>query len=81
MKQEKEVRISYWAAHLTTIVSVALVLVIIGVIAMVSAAADSETRRIKEKIELSAVLTDSATDSQADSLAKAIAALPFTRSA
>lgn len=81
MKQEKEVRISYWAAHLTTIVSVALVLVIIGVIAMVSAAAASETRRIKEKIELSAVLTDSATDSQADSLAKAIAALPFTRSA
>ncbi len=81
MRQEKEVRISYWAAHLTTIVSVALVLVIIGVIAMVSAAAASETRRIKEKIELSAVLTDSATDSQADSLAKAIAALPFTRSA
>lgn len=80
MKQEKEVRISYWAAHLTTIVSVALVLVIIGVIAMISAGAASETRRIKEKIELSAVLTDSTSDAKADSVAKAIAAMPSTKS-
>ncbi len=78
MKQEKEARISYWAAHLTTIVSVALVLVIIGAIALISLGAASETRRLKEKLELNAVMTDSATDARADSLAAVIAAKPYT---
>lgn len=77
MKQEKEARISYWAAHLTTIVSVALVLVIVGAIALISLAAASETRRIKERLELNAVLVDSATNVQADSLAAVIAARPY----
>ena len=80
MKQQKEARISYWAAHLTTVVSVALVLVIIGVIALISLGAASETRRLKEKIELSAVLADSASDSQADSLSRIIASRPYARS-
>lgn len=77
MKQEKEVKISYWAAHLTTIVSVTLVLLIVGVIALISMAAQSETRRLKEKIELSAVLTDSATNERAAEVAAVIADQPF----
>ena len=47
MKQQKETRISYWAAHLTTIVSVSLVLIIVGVIALITLGAASETRRLK----------------------------------
>lgn len=81
MKEEKEVKISYWAAHLTTMVSVTLVLIIIGVIALVSLAAASETRRLKEKIEISVVLTDSCSDARADSLRKVIAAKPYARDA
>lgn len=80
MKQQKEARISYWAAHLTTVVSVSLVLVIVGVIVLASLGAATETRRLKEKIELTAVMTDSATDAQADSLARVIAARPFALS-
>lgn len=80
MKHQKEARISYWAAHLTTIVSVTLVLVIVGVIALASIGAATETRRLKEKIELTAVLTDSASDAQADSLARVIASRPFALS-
>ena len=58
MKKQKEVRISYWAAHATTIVSVTLVLLIIGIIALVTTAARSETRRIKESLEISVRVDD-----------------------
>jgi cell division transport system permease protein len=65
MKENKEVKISYWAAHATTIVSVTLVLMIIGIIALISVSAASESRRLKQQIELSAVMTDSVSDAQA----------------
>ncbi|MDE5878192.1 MAG: permease-like cell division protein FtsX [Muribaculaceae bacterium] len=65
MKGKKEVKISYWAAHLTTIVSVTLVLLIIGVIALTSIGAAVETQRLKEKIEISVVMADSVSDDRA----------------
>ncbi len=77
MKQQKEAGISYWAAHLTTIISVSLVLVIVGVIALASIVGAAETRRIKEKIELTAVMADSVSNAYTDSLARVIAARPF----
>ena len=77
MKQQKEPRISYWAAHLTTIVSVSLVLIIVGVIALITLGAASETRRLKERLELSAVMADSVGDRTADSLARVIASKPY----
>ncbi len=77
MKQQKEARISYWAAHLTTIVSVSLVLIIIGVIALITLGATSETRRLKEQLELSAVMADSVSDQKADSVARIIAMKPY----
>ena len=40
MKENKEVKISYWAAHLTTIVSVTLVLLLVGIIALIWLSAD-----------------------------------------
>lgn len=64
MKGAKEAKISYFAAHLTTIVSVSLVLVIVGIIALISICAASGSRQLKEQVELSAILSDSMTNEQ-----------------
>lgn len=80
MKQNKEVKISYWAHHLTTIVSVTLVLVIIGIIALITISAASETRRLRERLEVSVVMADSVSDAGAAALAKEIAKSPYALS-
>ncbi|MDE6753308.1 MAG: permease-like cell division protein FtsX [Muribaculaceae bacterium] len=72
MKHNKEVKISYWAAHLTTVVSVTLVLLIIGIIALISVVASTETRRLREKLEVSVVMADSVSNAGADKLAAVI---------
>ncbi|MBD5311461.1 MAG: permease-like cell division protein FtsX [Muribaculaceae bacterium] len=77
MKGRKEVKISYWAAHLTTIVSVTLVLLIIGLIALTSIGAAVETQRLKEKIEISVVMADSVSDDRAAVVCEQIAAEPY----
>lgn len=77
MKHNKEVKISYWAAHLTTVVSVTLVLLIIGLIALISASASTETRRLRERLEVSVVMTDSVNNASAERIATAIKAKPF----
>lgn len=77
MKQEKEVKISYWAAHLTTVVSVTLVLLILGIIALISVSAATETRRLRERIEMSAVMADSVSNESAQALATKIKAQPY----
>ncbi|MDE6230477.1 MAG: permease-like cell division protein FtsX [Muribaculaceae bacterium] len=79
MKQNKEVKISYWAAHLTTVVSVSLVLLLLGVIALVWLGADAETRRLKERIELSVVMADSVSDATAGKMAARITDEPYAR--
>ncbi|MCM1290575.1 MAG: permease-like cell division protein FtsX [Prevotella sp.] len=77
MSEEKESKISYWAAHLTTIISVTMVLIIIGLIALVSISAGRETDRLREQIELSAVMQDSISDAEASELAAFIKAQPY----
>lgn len=74
MKANKEAKISYWAAHLTTIVSVSLVLIIVGLISLISLGAAGETRRLKERLEVNVVMADSVSDAAADSLASQIRA-------
>lgn len=81
MKENKEVRISYWAAHFTTIVSVSLVLLLTAIIAMIWIGADAETRRLKERLEISVIMADSVPDAQAAALCREIAAKPYTASA
>ncbi len=68
MKENKEVKISFWASHLTTIVSVTLVLILAGIISLIWIGATQETRKLKERIELSAVMADSVSDAQAQAL-------------
>lgn len=74
---EKEFKISYFAAHATTIVSVALVLLLVGIIAMISVAARRETKKIRESVELSAIMGDDVSDAEASTLCERIRTLPF----
>lgn len=79
MKKGKEVKISYWAAHATTIVTVSLVLLIIGMIALIGISARRETTRIRESLEISVVMADSVSDSSAAAIAGNLKALPYCR--
>ncbi len=78
MKENKEVKISYLAAHLTTIISVTLVLVLVGIIAMVWIGADKETRRMREKIELSVIMQDSVSNEAAKLIEEKIKSEPYS---
>lgn len=80
MKGEKEFKISYFAGHATTIVSVTLVLLLAGIIAMISIGARRETRKIRESVELSVILADHVSDSAADTLLAALKGKPFVAS-
>ncbi|MDE6408766.1 MAG: permease-like cell division protein FtsX [Muribaculaceae bacterium] len=77
MKENKEVKISYLAAHFTTIISVTLVLVLVGIIAMVWIGADKETRRMRERIELSVIMHDSISNEAARKLETEIKSQPY----
>ena len=77
MKNNKEVKISYWAAHLTTIVSVTLVLIIIGIIALISISATNETRRLRERLEVNVVMADTISDTLTKGIAERICAQPY----
>lgn len=79
MKKGKEVKISYWAAHATTIVSVTLVLLIIGIIALVTTSARRETQRLQESLEISVIMADSISDSSAAATLVALQKAPFCR--
>lgn len=78
MKTQKEAKISYWAAHLTTVVSVTLLLLIIGIIALAAIGADRETRRLRSRIELNAVMIDSVSDAQTKAVADWLRTRPYT---
>lgn len=78
MKGQKDVRISNWAAHFTTAVSVSLALLMIGLIAMIWVGAEGESRRIQEKIELSVVMADSVSEPRALAIYEAIGKQPYT---
>ncbi len=77
--ENKEVKISFWASHLTTIVSVTLVLLLVGIIAMVWVGANNETRRLREQVELCAVLADSVGNARANDIGMLISKEPFSK--
>lgn len=79
MKKEKEVKISYWAHHLTTIVSVTLVLLLMGITALIWISADSETRRLKEKIELSVIMRDSVPAGATEAIVARLKSAPYAQ--
>ena len=77
MKGPKEVKISYWAAHLTTIVSVTLVLLLVGIIALITLSSERETRKIREQIEVSLIMNDTVSDAYAREIAELIGTKPY----
>ncbi|MDE7347687.1 MAG: permease-like cell division protein FtsX [Muribaculaceae bacterium] len=79
MKPQKEVKISNWAAHTTTGVSVTLALLTLGIIAVIWVAASSESRRLMEKLEISVVMADSISDDRARTISEAVGKAPFAR--
>lgn len=81
MKNEKEFKISFWAAHATTIVSVTLVLLLVGIIAMITTAAARETKRLREQIELTVIMNDSVSDRGAQGFLADIQKQPFCKRA
>ena len=81
MKEEKEFKISYLASHATTIVSVTLVLLLAGLITAISLGARRETRKMRESVELSAIMQDAVTDAGAASLLETLRYMPFVKEA
>lgn len=79
MKKGKEVQISYWAAHATTIVSVTLVLLILGIIALITLGARHETSRIRESLEVSVIMADSVSNDAAVRTMESMRNLPYCR--
>lgn len=79
MKKGKEVHISYWAAHATTIVSVTLVLLILGIISLITIGARRETSRMRESLEISVIMADSVSDEGAVARLGEIRSLPWCR--
>ena len=77
--ENKEVKISFLASHLTTIVSVTLVLILVGIISLVWVGAENETRRLREQVELSAVMADSVSDARAKEICHQIAQEPYSK--
>lgn len=79
MKKGKEVKISYWAAHATTIVSVTLVLLILGIIAIITLGARHETRRIRESLEVSVIMADSLSNQGAQACLEDMRRFPYCK--
>ncbi len=77
MKNPKEVKLSRGAVHLTTLVSVSLLLLIIGAVSLLGIAAGSETRRLKENVELNIVMCDTVTDAQAATVMEGLRVKPY----
>ena len=77
MKGEGDVKISYWAAHLTTTVSVTLVLLLVGIITFVTLSSEKESRNIRERLEVSLVMNDTVSDAYASAVANRISNFPF----
>ena len=78
MKGRGDFKISYWATHLTTIVSVALVLLLLGIITFITLSSEKESRNIREKLEVNLIMNDSVSDNSAQALAQRLSTMPFT---
>lgn len=79
MKQQKEVKISSWAVHATTGVSVSLALFTLGLLALLWIAATSESRRLLEKIEVSVIIADNVSEDRAIAISDSVKLLPFAK--
>ena len=80
MEKRPNKGISTFSAQITATISVALVLLLLGIIAMLGIAAHSITRNIKENIGFDIVLPDTASDAEVNQLKSRWTAAPYTAS-
>ena len=80
MEKRPNKGISTFSAQITATISVALVLLLIGIIAMLGIAAHSITRNIKENIGFDIVRTDTAINAEVSQLKSKWTASPYTAS-
>ncbi|MCH5240338.1 MAG: hypothetical protein J1F38_08940 [Muribaculaceae bacterium] len=77
MKSGSELHISYLSAHITTIVSVTLVLLLVGIITFITLSSERETREIRERMEVSLVMNDNVSDVEAQKLSEQLSGAPY----
>ncbi len=77
-KIKKDVKISYLAAHVTTIISVTLLLLLVGLIGLLTVAARSTAREVRQQQQVSVVMADSVTNEGAMPVVNALKSKPYT---
>ena len=80
-KEGKDIKISYWAAHLTTVVSVTMVLLLVGAICLLGITASNVATDVKQQQQVSVIMGDSVTNAQAQSLMQSLQKEPYVHSA
>ena len=71
-------KISYFSANVTAVISVALVLLLLGIVAVIGVGARGLSEKIKENIGFDISMKEDATEHQIAALRRDIAAAPFT---
>ena len=71
-------KISYFSANVTAVISVALVLLLLGIVAVIGVGARGLSEKIKENIGFDISMKEDATEYQIAALRRDIAAAPFT---
>lgn len=77
MKKAGDVKISYWATHFTTTVSVSLVLLLVGIIAFITLSSEQESRNIRQRLEVNIVMNDTVSNAYTEELLNRLESLPY----
>lgn len=78
--EEKKSKISYFSANVTPIISVSLVLLLLGIVAMLGIAANSLTDYVKENIGFDVVMKNDASQQEIDALKQMWTKAPYVAS-
>lgn len=80
MDKKRHKGISTFSAQITSTISVSLVLMLLGIIALLGIAASSITNNIKENMGFDIILTENATDAEANKMKQTLLNAPYISS-
>ena len=78
--EEKKSKVSYFSTNITPIISVSLVLLLLGVVALIGLSAHSLTNYVKENIGFDVVMKANASQKETDKLKKRLTMAPYVSS-
>ncbi len=78
--KEKKSKISYFSANITPIISVSLVLLLLGIVGLLSIAANNLTDYVKENIGFDVIVKNNASQEEIDELKKLWTSAPYVSS-